>query len=77
MIHYLFGILIIFNEILKKIENMRKEITVIKNKGNFIDAIKKIDNTEIEIKKKLTRNLKRILIIFFQMQNHSTVIYLI
>ena len=30
---------------------MRKEITVIKNKGNFIDAIKKIDNTEIEIKK--------------------------
>ena len=34
---------------------MRKEITVIKNKGNFIDAIKKVDKTEIEIKKTNTK----------------------
>ena len=40
-----------FQRNIEKIENMRKEITTTKNKGNFIDAIKKIDNTEIEIKK--------------------------
>ena len=40
-----------FQPNIEKIENMRKEITVIKNKGNFIDAIKKINKTEIEIKK--------------------------
>tara|TARA_B100001564_G_scaffold359954_1_gene384140 strand:- start:3333 stop:4958 length:1626 start_codon:yes stop_codon:yes gene_type:complete len=40
-----------FQRNIEKIENMRKEITVIKNKGNFIDAIKKIDKTELEIKK--------------------------
>ncbi len=40
-----------FQQNIEKIENMRKEITVIKNKGNFIDAIKKVDKTEIEIKK--------------------------
>jgi len=40
-----------FQQNIEKIENMRREITVIKNKGNFIDAIKKVDKTEIEIKK--------------------------
>ena len=40
-----------FQRNIEKIENMRRETTEIKNKGNFIDAIKKIDNTEIEIKK--------------------------
>ena len=72
----MFGILIIFNRNIEKIENMRKEITVIKNKGNFIDAIKKIDNTEIEIKK-TNKKLEEDFNNFFQMQNHSTAIYLI
>lgn len=40
-----------FKNNISKIENLRKEITVIKNKGNFIDAIKKVDEAEIEIKK--------------------------
>ena len=40
-----------FQRNIEKIENMRRETTEIKNKGNFIDAIKKINNTEIEIKK--------------------------
>ena len=44
-----------FQQNIEKIENMRKEITVIKNKGNFIDAIKKVDKTEIEIKKTNTK----------------------
>ena len=40
-----------FQRNIEKIENMRKEITVIKNKGNFFDAIKKIDKIELEIKR--------------------------
>ena len=40
-----------FKNNISKIENLRKEITVIKNKGNFIDAIKKVDEAVIEIRK--------------------------
>ena len=46
-----------FNYFQRNIERLRtwEKITVIKNKGNFIDAIKKIDKTEIEIKKTNTK----------------------
>lgn len=43
--------LVYFKKNIKKIENLRKEITEIKNKGNFIDAIKRVDEAEVEIKK--------------------------
>ena len=40
---------VFFQDDIKKIEKIRKEIELNTNKGNFIDAIKKIDEIDIEI----------------------------
>ena len=57
--------IIFFQDDIKKIEKIRKEIELNTNKGNFIDAINKIDKIDVEIER-INQKLEKNFIEFFE-----------